>query len=217
MNLFDIQVEKLQAVSVFFNFLTLYLITNQLNVSLIKQTLNWVCNSRALNSVFISCYELLGSFSSLFFWFTKQTHLPVRRIEIQSHHKTVRWNGRKIAERRWLQCVEIENRSTKLITVSIYLTSSSQLFQHTFHSNISSKSTMVTLMLMLFLILSLAPQHYLYAFSIVCLPLQQVFSFVPWYMLPSALLLFIRFSISFCLRAIFFASFFPKLYHSAAL
>lgn len=58
-------------------------------------------------------------------------------------------------------------------------------------------------MLMLFLILSLAPQHYLYAFSIVCLPLQQVFSFVPWYMLPSALLLFIRFSISFCLRAIF--------------
>lgn len=69
---------------------------------------------------------------------------------------------------------------------------------------------------MLFLILSLAPQHYLYAFSIVCLPLQQVFSFVPWYMLPSALLLFIRFSISFCLRAIFFASFFPKLYHSAA-
>lgn len=132
--LFDIQVEKLQAVSVFFNFLTLYLITNQLNVSLIKQTLNWVCNSRALNSVFISCYELLGSFSSLFFWFTKQTHLPVRRIEIQSHHKTVRWNRRKIAERRWLQCVEIENRSTKLITVSIYLTSSSQLFQHTFHS-----------------------------------------------------------------------------------
>lgn len=64
--LFDIQVEKLQAECIFqfldfvFNYKPIKCQSDQ------TKPLNWVCNSRALNSVFISWYGVTWCFSSLF-------------------------------------------------------------------------------------------------------------------------------------------------------
>lgn len=199
----------------FSNLLTLYLITNQLNVSQIKQTLNWVCNSSAHNSIIFSAMirDWLDTSSYVFLFLLyiliyKVNIFAVQRIEMESD---VVWcNGRKIAERRWLHSVwtEIENRciSTYSIFYLSYLIIA--LFQHTFHSNISSKSTMVHIMLLLlflFLFLIHSPAKSVCTHSIVCLPLQQVFSFVAFasqlycYILYDFLLVFVCVALFFSL------------------
>lgn len=112
----------------FNKFLTLYLITNQLNVGMIKQTFNWVCCSRAEN------------FDSFFDFVFNAT----QRVQCK-HSLVVRkslFNVEKETEHSAMHCRNAKEKALSRRCYNIFYLSCLINVLSIHDSNISSKSTM---------------------------------------------------------------------------